>query len=70
MELRRLREGFDAEVSAEIALLREMERFPEARIEDIEQWKIVADLLLTNGNEWRKAVNSRDGPRHPLSLTK
>ena len=48
VELQRLRAGFDADVAAEIALLREMDRFPEARLEDIEQWKIVADLLLTS----------------------
>ena len=67
VELRRLREGFDPDVAAEIALLREMEQFPEARIEDIDQWKSVADLLLTSGNEWRKAVNKNLGfpPGHP-----
>jgi ATP-dependent helicase/nuclease subunit A len=67
VELQRLREGFDADVAAEITLLRGMERFPDARIEDIEQWKFVADLLLTGGNEWRKQVNKNLGfpPNHP-----
>ena len=67
-ELARLREGFDREVAAEIVLLRELDRFPEARMEDIEQWKIVAELLLTGAGEWRKQVNRNLGfpPNHPL----
>ncbi|MGD0301763.1 MAG: UvrD-helicase domain-containing protein [Bryobacteraceae bacterium] len=67
-ELQRLRAGFDAEVAAEIAVLREMDRFPEARIEDIELWKIVADLLLTAGGGWRKRVDKNLGfpPGHRL----
>ncbi|HEV8043247.1 MAG TPA: UvrD-helicase domain-containing protein [Bryobacteraceae bacterium] len=66
--LRRLRAGFDAEVAAEIAMLREMDRFPEALIEDIERWKIVADLLLTAGGGWRKRVDKNLGfpPGHRL----
>ncbi|HLK20268.1 MAG TPA: UvrD-helicase domain-containing protein [Bryobacteraceae bacterium] len=66
-ELGRLSEGFDSDVAAEIALLRGLERLPQARIDDIEQWKVIADLLLTTGNEWRKAVNKNLGfpPGHP-----
>jgi ATP-dependent exoDNAse (exonuclease V) beta subunit len=67
-ELQRLQAGFEAEVAAEIALLRELDRFPEARLEDIERWKIVADLLLTAGGDWRKQVNRNLGfpPNHPM----
>ena len=67
-ELQRLRSGFDAEVAAEIAILRGMDRFPEARIDDIDRWKIVADLLVTGGGDWRKQVNRNLGfpPNHPL----
>ncbi len=67
-ELQRLRSGFDADVAAEITLLRELDRFPEARLEDIEHWKTVTDLLLTGGGEWRKQVNRNLGfpPNHPL----
>jgi ATP-dependent helicase/nuclease subunit A len=67
-ELRRLRSGFDADVAAEIAILREMDRFPEVRIDDIENWNIVADLLLTSGGGWRKRVDKNLGfpPNHPL----
>jgi ATP-dependent helicase/nuclease subunit A len=66
--LRRLRAGFDAEVAAEIAVLREMDRFPEPNIEDIERWTIVADLLLTTGGGWRKRVDKNLGfpPGHRL----
>jgi len=67
-ELQRLRAGFDADVAAEIAMLRELDRFPEAQLEDIERWKIVADLLLTAGGDWRKQVNRNLGfpPNHPM----
>jgi ATP-dependent helicase/nuclease subunit A len=67
-ELRRLWSGFDADVAAEIALLRELDRFPEARIDDIEHWKTVADLLLTGAGEWRKRVDKNLGfpPGHRL----
>ncbi len=66
--LQRLRGGFDADVAAEIVMLREMDRFPEARIEDLDRWKSVADLLLTGGGGWRKQVNRNLGfpPTHPL----
>jgi ATP-dependent helicase/nuclease subunit A len=67
-ELQRLRSGFDADVAAEIAMLRALDRFPEARIEDIEPWKTVADLLLTGAGGWRKRVDKTLGfpPNHPL----
>ena len=67
-ELQRLRSGFDADAAAEIAMLRELDRFPEARLEDIERWKIVADLLLTASGGWRKRVDRNLGfpPGHRL----
>jgi ATP-dependent helicase/nuclease subunit A len=67
-ELQLLRSGFDAEVAAEIAALRGLDRFPEARLEDLERWKTVADLLLTAGGGWRKRVDKNLGfpPDHPL----
>jgi ATP-dependent helicase/nuclease subunit A len=65
--LRRLCEGFSPDIAAEIALLRELDRFPEARLEDLPQWTVVADLLLTGDSEWRKRVNKTLGfpPNHP-----
>ena len=67
-ELQRLRSGFSPELASEIATLREMDRFPEARLEDLERWRTVADLLLTGGGDWRKQVNKNQGfpPGHPL----
>ncbi len=67
-ELQLLRSGFDADVAAEIATLREMDRFPEARLEDLERWKTVADLLVTANGGWRKRVDKNLGfpPNHAL----
>jgi ATP-dependent helicase/nuclease subunit A len=66
--LRKLLDAFDSDVAAEIALLREIDEFPGARLEDLECWRSIADLLLTQGGEWRKQVNVRMGfgPNHPL----
>jgi len=67
-ELRRLRDSFDPELAAEITLLREMDCFPSAAIEDLEKWKIVSDLLLTSNGTLRKRVDRNMGfpPTHPL----
>ena len=71
-ELQLLRSGFDADVAAEIATLREMDRFPEARLEDLERWKTVADLLVTASGDWRKRVDKNLGfpPSHPLEAAR
>ena len=65
--LHRLHGSFDEDIASEIALLRELDRFPEARLEDLDHWKTVADLLLTGAGGWRKAVNKTHGfpPGHP-----
>ena len=67
-ELRKLRGGFDSDTASELALLRELDRFPDARIEDLERWKCIVDLLLTGGGDWRRRVDKTVGypPRHPL----
>jgi ATP-dependent helicase/nuclease subunit A len=67
-ELERLRSGFDSEIATEIVALRELDRFPEARLEDVSVWKTVADFLLTGGGDWRKQVNKNQGfpPGHPM----
>lgn len=69
-ELEQLRAGFDPVLAAEIAILREMDQFPEARLEDLGHWKTVADLLLTGAGEWRRQVNKNLGfpPGHRLKL--
>ncbi len=65
-ELKQLRGAFDDDIAAEIALLRELERFPDARLEDLETWKNVADLLLTKGGDLRKRVDASLFPSgHP-----
>jgi ATP-dependent helicase/nuclease subunit A len=67
-ELRRLRDGFDPEVATEVTLLRDMDCFPSAAIEDLDKWKIVADLLLTSSGTLRRRVDKNMGfpPTHPL----
>ena len=60
-ELRQLNDAFAGDVAAEIAFLCELERFPEARLEHLENWKKVADLLLTKGGDLRKRAAG-----HPL----
>jgi ATP-dependent helicase/nuclease subunit A len=67
-ELRRLGDGFDPEMAAEVTLLRQIDCFPSAAIEDLDKWKIVADLLLTSSGTLRKRVDKNMGfpPNHPL----
>jgi ATP-dependent exoDNAse (exonuclease V) beta subunit len=67
-QLRSMHAGFDVEIAAEITTLRQMERFPEARLDDLALWNTVADLLLTSSGDWRKRVDKTIGfPRnHPL----
>jgi ATP-dependent exoDNAse (exonuclease V) beta subunit len=67
-ELRKLRNSFADDVAAEIAVLRDLDRFPDATLADIQQWKTVADLLLTSAGGWRKRVDKNIGfpPSHPL----
>lgn len=66
--LGKLHSAFEADVAGEIAILRDLDRFPGARLEDLECWRSVADLLLTQDGKWRKRVNVRMGfgPAHPL----
>jgi ATP-dependent helicase/nuclease subunit A len=59
-ELAQLRSAFHEDVAAEAAFLCELERFPSASLEDLDDWKKVADLLLTQKGELRKRVT------HPL----
>ncbi len=68
VQLQRLRNGFEDDVVQEIVTLRQMEHFPGARLEELEQWTAVADLLLTSGGSWRKRVDRNIGfpPNHPL----
>jgi ATP-dependent exoDNAse (exonuclease V) beta subunit len=63
-ELGRLREAFDRDSAAEIAFLAELNCFPQARLEDLENWKAVTELLLTKNGEWRKRVGFPSG--HPF----
>jgi len=67
-ELQSLRAGFDEEVAREIAALRQMERFPEASLDDLPLWNTVAELLLTSNGDWRKRVSATTGfpPGDPL----
>jgi len=46
-ELAQLRGAFRDDIAAEVAFLCELERFPGASLEDLESWKKIADLLLT-----------------------
>jgi ATP-dependent helicase/nuclease subunit A len=55
-ELNQLRETFDDNVSAEIAFLCELDRFPGSSLEDLESWRKIADLLLTKKGELRKRI--------------
>ena len=67
-ELARLRAAFDSETAGEITVLRDLECFPEARLEDLPRWRDIAGLLLTGGGGWRRRVNINDGfgPNNPL----
>jgi ATP-dependent helicase/nuclease subunit A len=59
-ELAELLDAFPGDVAVEIAFLLELERFPQASLEDRESWNKVADLLLTKSGELRKRA------AHPL----
>jgi len=59
-ELEELRKAFPGDVRSEIAFLCDLERFPEARIEDREAWAKIADLLLTKDGKPRRR------PAHPF----
>jgi ATP-dependent helicase/nuclease subunit A len=60
-ELTQLRDAFDDNIAAEIALLCELDRFPGASLEDLDDWKKIADLLLTKSGDLRKRMTG-----HPL----
>jgi len=65
--LRVLRERFDDDVAAEVAMLRELEKFPDANIDCLSAWNKVAGLLLTAAGDWRKQVGKAGFPAgHPL----
>ncbi len=66
-ELKTLHACFDERTAAEIAVIRELDRFPEAHLDDIPLWSTVADLLLTSSDVWRKRVDKTMGfpPQHP-----
>jgi ATP-dependent helicase/nuclease subunit A len=68
-ELEELRGAFDNDVATEIAWLCELDQFPGADPEALENWGQVADLLLTKGGDLRKRADSRVFPaRHPRKL--
>ena len=60
-ELAQLRGGFHDDVGAEISFLLDLQRFPEARLEDLDAWSKIAGLLLTQKGELRKRITG-----HPL----
>src|SRR5580704_4655811 len=53
-ELAQLRRAFPDDVAAEIAFLRQFERFPDASLEHLDAWNSIADLLLTKSGDLRK----------------
>ncbi len=59
--LAQLSDAFDDTVAAEITLLCDLERFPAAGLEDLDNWRKITDLLLTQKGELRKRVTG-----HPL----
>ncbi len=62
-EMAQLRGAFRDDIATEVAFLCELERFPEASLEDLDAWKKIADLLLTQKGELRKRVTG-----HPLKV--
>jgi ATP-dependent helicase/nuclease subunit A len=60
-ELTQLRDAFDGNVAVEVALLCELEGFPGADLEDLNDWNKIADLLLTKSGDLRKRATG-----HPL----
>jgi ATP-dependent helicase/nuclease subunit A len=61
-ELEHLHGAFRDDIAAEVAVLCELQRFPGASLEDLESWKKIADLLLTQKGDLRKRVT------HPLKV--
>ena len=59
-ELQELRAACTPDIAAEFAALLDLERFPEARLEDAEAWRRAAELVLTKDGKLRKRVS------HPL----
>ncbi len=62
-EMGQLRSAFRDDIAAEVAFLCELTRFPDASLEDLDDWKKIADMLLTQKGELRKRVTG-----HPLKL--
>ena len=60
-ELAQLRGAFEDGVAAEVALLCELEQFPKEKLEDLDDWAKIADLVLTQDGKLRKRVTA-----HPL----
>jgi len=60
--------SLDSETAAELAAIRGWERFPQARVEDLDLWLEIPDALLTDQHQLRKTVNATLGfpPHHPL----
>jgi ATP-dependent helicase/nuclease subunit A len=56
-ELAQLRDAFHQDLAAEIGSLCGLERFPEASLDDMEHWRQIADLLLTQKGELRRRPN-------------
>jgi ATP-dependent helicase/nuclease subunit A len=63
-ELAQLRRAFPDDVAAEIAFLRQFERFPDASLEHLDAWNSIADLLLTKSGDLRK----RSSPGEPFKI--
>lgn len=59
-ELEQLHAAFRHDAAAEIAFLCELEQFPRPRLDDLEHWNKIADLLLTKKGDLRKRAS------HPL----
>ena len=66
--LRSLRANFDDHAVAEIVALRQLDRFPEATLDDLPLWNSVVDLLVTGSGGWRRRIDKSMGfpPTHPL----
>ena len=66
--LQRLRGSFDEDIASEITLLRELDRFPEARLEDLDRLEDNRGSAVDRNGTWRKAVSKNHGfpPGHPL----
>jgi ATP-dependent exoDNAse (exonuclease V) beta subunit len=60
--LQELRDAFEPDLAAEISLLRDLDRFPSACLDDLECWHSIAGLLLTQAGKWRKRAETGLGP--------